>query len=330
MNVTYDKDPPESLEDFFCEFVLSKFGVKGDVSWQRHVQTDPDSFLHVFLQNGVRYALAFDDYPGGFSVDGEPFVKAVQLENGDKELYVEATSKYVENVTGGFMLFQIMNEEAFDTHLMYLELEYAKLRKEWQSSARSLVAVARDVLQLAETAAANHDTGSLYAVRNIIDAFCYLNAKDNSIDIETLKEYVDILHDAEFGYEMHDEADKKRVGDEVYKYLSHEAQLNVLSNKYVAQNLGQTVTLVTAMYAKHEGDAVNGTSIAILMDGKEVEYPNEHFLREEIERYFAEHSYLRDVNIAHHMPPQLGDYTLVQGSEEVNVLFRRELPYVAF
>lgn len=337
MNIDYpgikgkDFSTPATLESVYAEFILPIFGINKPVMWQRHVQTDPDNFVHVFAVDEVYYALAFDDYPSGFSVDGEPFVKAMRLENGDKIAHVGTNGqRYIENVTGAFMLFQVLDDVKFEAYINFLEIEYTKLQANWHQHSVVILDVSRDIIQLAETAALNHDKAALYSLQQIIEAFLMVDAHDTSVSLDPLKEYVTILLDAEFGYEVYDEAEKERAQARVYATLAAGTEHTVTALRYAAQHLGQTVTLVTAMYAKKEGDTTSGTSVTLLFDGGIITYPAEHFLDDELKNYFANNPYIAASNIAYHMPEQLQDYRLVAGSVEARWVFRRELEYVSF
>lgn len=320
-----------NLELFFQDFVLPEFGIAESVTWERHLKTHPDNFLHMFTIGEVKYALAFDDYPSSFSVGHDKSVKSIKLSNGEEVLHVSASlNKYVENITGAFMLFQVTDAEPFEVLLNYLEASYRKLQKKWQSESRDVIVIARDVLQLAETAAQNHDSGALYSLKNLVETFNGLEVEDNDIHIGLLNEYIDILLDEMFGYEDYTEEDKTRVQGEVYQSLSSETQDSINIQKYDVTNLGQTVRLLTAMYSKENAGKTEGISITIIFDGDEVRYPLYHFIDDELKKYFAENAYIVKSNVHEHMPETLKDYRLVAGSVEVRDVFKRELEYISY
>src|SRR5690606_2467619 len=95
----------------------------------------------------------------------------------------------------------IINESSFANLLDYVQASYEQLQRKWHSEPGQLVTVARDILQLAETASKNHDSTALYSIENILNMFIYLDAQDDTVDIDTLREYIQTLLDAEFGYE---------------------------------------------------------------------------------------------------------------------------------
>lgn len=335
MKITYNKKLPQTisnnfLEEYYEEFILPQFNLEGSPKWKRHTHTGPDNSLHTFSIGSVRYALAFDDYPSGFSVDGESFVHAMRCKNGDNTLYVEVKDdKYIEGLTGYFMLFQVADDKAFDTQMDYLELAYKHIQEEWEGDSKQLVSVTRDMLQLAETAVANKDWQSLHSISNLIDAFDTLDALNNDATFSDLKEYVRTLDDTELGYTVDEDA-RKRARANVYSQLSKETQYHITASRYAAQNLGTTVTLVTAMYAEKTTDMTSGTSVFIVIDNGVFVYPLNHFLDDELKNYFRKHPEVNKANIKSLMPHQLGKYTLVEGLTEVRQLFRRELDYIAW
>jgi hypothetical protein len=320
---------PPDLETYYQDTILPEVGIKQPVVWERHVKTDPDSFLHIFTAGDVKYALAFDDYPGGFSVDQDTSVKPMQLTNGEKILHVNTeNAKYIENITGAFMLFQVVNADGFEKLIKYLEVSYENLQRQWRSESRSTITIARDILQLAETASSNHDSSALHSLQNLMETFVYLDVEDNTVEIALLGDYIKILLDAEFDYEFYTPEDKKKVQAEIYKTLSREAQNTIAIQKYEAGNLEQTVRLVNAMYARHRGEMTEGIAIAIVFEGERITYPLDHFMNSELKKYFAENAYITKNNIEHHMPEMLQDYRLVKGSVLVQDIFPRELEYI--
>ena len=319
------------LDVFFQDFILPEFGIEQPVVWERHIQTDPDNFLHTFTVGDVKYALAFDDYPSGFSVERDDSVKSMKLSNGEEVLNISSPfDKYAENITGAFMLFQVIDQEAFNVLLNYLEASYRKLRKKWQSDQNSLVVIARDVLQLAETASENHDMGALYSLLNIVETFNGLEVEDNTVEIGLLKEYVEILLDTEFDDECFTPEDKDSVRDGIYKTLSIEVQDLLDIQKYEAKALGRTIRLVTAMYSRVKADVTEGISARVLFDGNEISYPSHHFIDDELKKYFAENTYIGKDSIEQNMPQTLGDYRLVAGSVQIHDIFPRELDYISY
>lgn len=319
------------MEKFYEEFVLPEFSITSRPVWGQHIKTHPDNFLHMFTVGDVSYALAFDDYPSGFSVDNDESVRSVKLPDGDEILTINTEDgAYTENITGSFMLFQIINEPAFARLLDYVQASYDQLQRKWHGESERVVAVGRDILQLAETATKNHDVGALYAVENIIDTLIHLDAQDNTVDIETLREYVKVLLDAEFGYEFHTEEDKDRLAGELYKSLSVDLQNTMHIRKYEVENLGMTERLVSAMYAKKEGEATKGISVAVVFTNESRRYPLDHFINEDLEQYFRDNSFIGKDNIEHLMPKELQGYRLVEGSVLVRDIFARELGSITF
>lgn len=228
------------------------------------------------------------------------------------------------------MLFQVVDPDGFEQLVDYVEASYSKLQRQWRNEQRDIVAIARDVLQLAETASRNHDSSMLYSLQNIVEAFVRLDVDDNTIPIDLLEEYVKILLDAEFAYEFYTPEDKKRVGDEIYKLLSKEVRDTIKIQKYETSTLGQTVRLVSAMYAKVEGNTTKGMSVTIIFEGEKMTYPTDHFANSELRKYFSENSHVNRNNIEHHMPKLLHGYRLVEGSVCVQDVFPRELEYISY
>ncbi len=335
MKIIYDKKLPsdvssEFLEKYYTNFILPLFNLKGTLKWKRHIQTGPDSFMHTFLIGDIQHVLVFEDYPSGFELNGEKYVHVLHCKNGDELLLVDnPDGKYVENVTGAFMLFQVLDDEEFDVQTNYLELSFKHLRDEWENESKHLVAVTRDILQLAETAAANKDWKSLYSISNLIKAFDTLDAFNNDISFSELKTYVDTLDDTELRYSF-DEKNRKHARDAVYSRLSREAQYQITSSKYTAQNLGTTVTLVTATYAQKTADVTSGVSVVIVIDNGFFTYPMNHFLDPELQDYFRNNPDIDKIYSALSMPYRLSEYTLVEGSVDIQQLFRRELEHISW
>lgn len=333
MKIIYDKKlshdiTNEFLEKYYTKFILPLFNIKSAPKWQRHIRTSPDSFMHTFSIEGIRYVLVFEDYPSGFGFNGEKYVHVLHCKNGDKMLLVDnPDGTYIENITGAFMLFQVLDDKAFNLQVDYLELSFKRLCDEWESEPKQLVAVTRDILNLAETAAMNKDGESLHSISNLVKAFDTLNVFNNDISFSELKMYVDTLDDTEMGYSF-DEKIRKHARDAVYSRLSLEAQYRVALSKYTAQNLGTTVTLVTAMYAQKTANVTSGVSVAIVIDNGIFTYPMNHFLDSELQDYFRNNPDIEEVLSAYEMPHHLGEYTLVEGSVDVRQLFRRELKYI--
>ena len=318
------------LESYYEEAVLPHYGLIGACVWESHVQTHPDNYIHIFAHKSARYVLAYDDYPSGFSVGGDNSVQALRLADGAEVLTTQTSGESFEmNVLGSFMLFRIVDDTAFDSLVNYLKIEYKKLQQKW-SGQGGLVVIARDILQLAETASANQDTSALYALQNIVDSFEMHDIQDNTVDIGLLRKYIDTLLDAEFGYEMYDKGTKERTAKQVYKELSRDAEYHITATKYEARQLENMVTLVSALYGKEENGITSGITAVVLFDGDTIEYPLKHFINDELKHYFADNAYVSSANVKYHMPEKLGDYKLVEGSVEVQRIFRRELGYINF
>ena len=327
----YHQNPNDKqLEQHYEKVVLPLYGITEGIAWESHAQTGPDNFIHVFAYGEARYVLAYDDYPSGFSVDSDNSVKALRTESGSDILTINAENGYFEmNVIGSFMLFRVVDDMAFDSLSHYLQVEYKKLQEQWRGS-NGTVAVARDILQLAETASLNHDRDGLYALQNIVDSYVTCNVSDASIDLELLKKYIDILLDAEWDYEFHDETTKDMMAKEVYQSLSREANYQIIAHKYQASQLGEMVTLVSAIYGKEENSITAGITAVMLFDGDEIHYPLKHFINADLQEYFANSPFITANNIEYHLPETLQDYKLVEGSVEIRKIFRRELAYITF
>lgn len=321
----------DELEQYYQDIILPAFNIAGRVVWDRHIKTNPDNFLHFFTVGDKRYVLAFDDYPNGFSIAHEPCVKSIKLASGEEILRIDnGDAPYKENVAGSFMLFQVLDADQLERVVDYLEVSYDELQKKWHSKSSQTVVIARDILQLAETASQNHDTSALYAIRSVLQGFSMLDVEDNTVAISLLDTYVSILIDAEFGYEFHTADDKENVKDEIYRSLSREIQHTIVRQKYYASTLGQTVRLVSAIYAKVEGTVTSGTTVAIVFEGEKITYPRDHMLNSMVDAYFAEHTDISRHNIEGRMPETLQDYQLVKGSIEVFDVFPRELEYISY
>ena len=331
INKPYLQNPDDKqLEQYYEKTILPFYRITEGIAWESHTQTGPDNFIHVFAYGESRCVLAYDDYPSGFSVDSDNSVKALRTESGSDILTVNAANSYFEmNVIGSFMLFRVVDDMAFDSLSRYLQIEYKKLQEQWRGT-NGTVAVARDILQLAETASLNHDRSGLYALQNIVGSYITCSISDASIDLELLKKYIDILLDAEWGYEFHDEATRDMVSKEVYQALSREADYQVTAHKYQASHLGEMVTLVSAIYGKEENGTTAGITAVMLFDGDEIHYPLKHFINADLQEYFANSPFITANNIEHHLPETLQDYKLVEGSVEIRKIFRRELAYITF
>ena len=327
----YDGPTDIPFQQYFQDFVLPAFGITGTVGWQRHVQTDPDNFVHTFTVGGTRYALAFDDFPSGFSVEHSKFVHTIRYSKTNDVLAVRhENGKYFENVTGYFMLFEVTHDQDFDAYMEYLEMEYFDLRKRWDEEQKTFITVSRDIVQLAQVASINHDTASLYSLRNIISGYMHVEAIDNNLNFSVLHEYVEVLIDKEFGYEMYDESELKKREDQIFAELGREPNHVIAKSRQVASSMGQMVTLIAAMYIKRDKNTTSGTSIALVADNTVIEYPMNHFLDDELREYFANNSYINESNIEQHLPTNLGEYSLVEGSVEIRHIFRRELGHISF
>lgn len=325
-----------SLEDYYENFVLPRFGVSQDIAWQHHVQTNPDNFVHIFTADDQLYALAFDDYPSGFSIRNKPFAEAIKCEGGNEVLAVHDTGdEYSANRTGYFMLFKVTNSQDFYGYLSFLESNFYDSRHGWGAKPENLVMVSRDIVELARVASANHDAPSLYMLGNIVDGFMDADAKDNNLEFTLLRQYIEVLMDKEYGFEEYSAEDLKQVEEEIFEKLADGSNWTIANGKFAAANLGQTVTLVGAMYAKRDDKNTYGASIALLIDDGEVKYPRSHFLDDELRAHFArvtneERFKINGHNIAQLMPKKLGDYSLVDGSVEMQEIFRRELKYMSW
>lgn len=320
---------PEDLEAYYSENILPIYGITQEPTWEHHIQTDPDSFLHLFTIGETRYALAFDDYPSGFSVGGEAAVTTVKTKDGAEILAVSSPyDKYIENAFGYFKLFKVTDDAEFVSLVAYLENDYKKLLDKWHQESRHIVSISRDILQLAETASANHDGTALYSLGNFVGTLIFLDAVDNNIDLTKLAEYIKILNDAEFGYETYSEEQKERLAEEIYRTLAHDAIATIMHKEYAAKNLGQPLTLASAIYVKQDGDATSGITVNLFFDKSGVVYPRDHFINEEVKQYMLLHPYISEMDIADNMPETLRDYRLVAGSVTTQKIFRRELEYI--
>lgn len=321
----------EELESYFVEHILPHYGITQQVQWQSHIKTHPDNFLHVFTVKDTRYALAFDDYPSGFSIDGEKFIHAIKDENGIELLSVSSPdSKYAENITGYFKLFRIINDGEFSNHVSFLINQYEKLLDEWQNDSKHLVSLSRDLLQMAEIASANHDTTTLHSINNFVDTLIHLDAVDNSIDLAKISQYISILIDAEYGYELYSEEQRKQISQDIYSILSREVSSSIKNLEYGIKNLGQTLVLVNAMYARQDGDVTSGITVSLLVDERGVSYPRNHFVNDEIKLYMLRNPHISVKNIEDNMPESLAGHRLVEGSVSTQKIFRRELGYISF
>lgn len=334
MNKAYEESTvfDGNLETYFESFILPEFGIDAGVAWMKHVRIGPDSFLHIFSVDKAKYALVFDDYYSGESkVDRDESIERVKLANGEAVLQVTGVSgRYIENVTGAFRLFMVKDEQTFSTFVNYLESSFETLQKQWREESRDIVVIARDVLQIAETASQNHDVGMLYSIQNIIDSLVSLDVDDNSVSIELLQTYVKILIDAEFGREFYEASDKNRVSKEIYSLLAKDVQRTLNVQKYKATNLGKTVKHVSAMYARVKGNNTEGVTIALTCDDEGIHYPVSHFLNKELEKYFNENQYIGRNNIEYHLPDMLKDYRLVEGSIFAQDVFPQELEHISY
>lgn len=228
------------------------------------------------------------------------------------------------------MLFQVINAVEFEKLVNYLEASYSKLQRQWISESGTPVAIADDILQLAETASQNHDINALHSLKNIVKTFSNLKVDDNYVKIQILEEYIKILIDEEFDYEFYTANDKKRIRNEIYKDLSKEAQDTITIQKYESETFKQTVRLVSAMYAKRGKSVNEGISVAIVFKGNEIQYPKNHFINAELKKYFIKNTYITEQNVKYHMPEMLQDYRLVEGSIWIRDIFPRELMYISF
>lgn len=188
--------------------------------------------------------------------------------------------------------------------------------------------IARDILQLAETASLNGDVSNIFAVQGVLMSLEYMDAKDETVDLALLQKYVDVLENELLGEIKKESPKKQQLHEQIYAKLSERNQADINAKKYAAEHLPETVVLVTAMYAKRDAGATNGTSIAILVDGSTIEYPMQHFLDDKLREYFKDNPHINDLNIHQLMPERLGDYVLVEGSEDARRVFRRELGYI--
>lgn len=323
----------EELESWYEEFLLPLFGIDTKVTWLSHTQTDPDNYVHAFRAGDRAYALAFDDYPSGFSDLQKPngFTKVMRTIENTTMLHLESPhDPYSVNAYGYFMLFEITDQGEFDTRMNYLHGTYT----EWHNQSSDEVQttfVARDILELAETASFNKDSSALYRIGSIIDAFIEHGIEDGTVEMKLLKEYVHILEDAEYGYEVTSPEQRKAVGDKLYEALSKESQFAVAKVKYAAEDPGTIATLVTAAYARKEKGVTNGVTAAFVMQEKDIAFPlPDGILVPSLKKYFAENDFIQESNIEHHLPNTLGDYTLVEGTPEIRRIFLRELPYIYF
>lgn len=318
------------LTAFFEKNIMPLYEIEGVLEWHASIQTNPDSYIHGFTLKGTRYALAYDDYPGGFSVYGDACVQPMKLADGHEVLHVATDDNRFEmNITGSFMLFRVIDEKDFDNRLKYLEMKYAKLLEEWHGSGGT-VAIARDIVQIAETAACNHDTTTLYSLQNIVDAYVTYDIQDNTVDMSLLKEYIDILTDSEVGYELYDQATKDTISKQLYKSLSREPNHQVAAAKYLAEDIGEAITLVSAVYGKETKGTTSGITAVFTISGSDIEYPLEHFINSELKNYFANNHLISASNIQYHMPEMLAEYKLVKGTVETKKIFKRELQYISF
>ncbi|MGO3702195.1 MAG: hypothetical protein ACTJG2_03350 [Candidatus Saccharimonadales bacterium] len=313
----------------------------------QYICITPDSFLWKIASDETVYYLYVEDYieglvsvresvaayaPEGVVLTFLPAKKSVALENStsDQEASIHQPSGKEHEIatfsreSGYDSVFLMKSDEAVNDVIS----DHAKF-KEMAYDYRS-VPIARDVLQLAETASLNHDSAALYSVQQLVGTFQFFNDKDAIVSIDDLKLYIDILLDAEYDYEFHSETERKQVGDALYRQLSRQAQDTITANKHTAKELHQTVVLVTAMYAKREADMTRGTSIALIVSGDSFEYPKNHFLNDELRTYLKENAYISEMNIQYHIPEQLDDYMLVEGSEETRRIFRRELGHISW
>ena len=329
----YKDDPLKvsDLDDYFQTFILPEFGNFASVEWQDHMQTHPDNFIHIFMSGGKKYVLAFDDYPSGFSIEGDTSVEVIGLSDEENFLHVITQSdKYAENVTGYFMLFSVVNATQFDTTIAYLRASYEQLQRKWISESKHTVLVARDVLYLAETAAKNNDSRALYSLRNIIDLLASTDAEDTDVPLDLLRTYLDHIDDTDEGYQTYTKEEKEQAAADVYSRLSKEVSDTLTIQKYNTAHPGGTVKLVSAMYVKTTNTTTEGISIRILLSDDDIQYPTDHFINDALRHYFEQNPQINRHNIAHNMPDTLQDYRLVEGSLYDREVLLRELAYIAY
>lgn len=324
-----DLDVP--IEKYFDTFVLPLYGVNHSGRWLAHYQTDPDSFVHIFTYDNEAYALAYDDYPSEFSISDEDFVEPVKLPNGAYILSVtHPQNKFAINIIGHFILFKILDKNKFDIRISQLVDEYEEWSAEAGFNTKTLISVASDVLYLAENASQNKDAYSLYALSNITDALIFANAQDNNIDLQDLRQYIEYLSNTDPYYKTHDPQDEEELREKIYSSLSASTNEHLQKQRQIAKKLGPPIQLITVMYARHDGKDTEGTSITIVTDGDDIQFPVSHFLNKELRAYLADNLYITARNIDDNFPSELGDFTLVEGSISVRKILRQELAYVSF
>ncbi len=323
----------KELESWYEAFLLPLFAVEGTVTWLSHTQTDLDNYVHAFNVGDRAYALAFDDYPSGFSdlQKSTSFTKVMRTIENTTMLQLESPyDRYTVNASGYFMLFEITDQHEFDTRMNYLHRMYIEWQNQHEEVSRT-VYVARDILRLAENASFNNDSLALYGIASILDAFIDNGVEDGVVEMKLLKEYIQILMDAEDGYEVTDPEQQKTVRDTLYKALSKDTQFAVTKVKYIAEDPGSMVTLVTAAYARKEKNVTSGVTAAFVMQDTTVTFPlPDGILVPLLKEYLAENDYIQESNIKYHLPDMLGEYTLVEGTPEIRRIFSRELPYINF
>lgn len=324
-----DLDIP--IEKYFDTFILPFYDIHHSGHWLAHYQTSPDSFVHVFTYDNKTYALTYDDYPSGFSVSDEDFAKPIKLPNDAYILSVtNPQNNFAINIIGHFVLFKILDKDKFNARISQLVDEYKEWSAEAELNTKTLVSVSRDALRLAENASHNEDTHSLYALSNIIDALIFANAQDNSIDLQDLRQYVEYLSDTDPHYKSHDLKDEEELRKKIYSNLGASTNENLQKQRKFAKKLGSPIQLITVMYVRHTGKDTEGTSITIITDGDEIQFPASHFLDTELREYLADNPYIVPHNIKDNFPGELGDFTIVEGSIAVRKILRQELAYISF
>jgi|GEM_PF-146884 len=338
LSVTIPKELPVNMNPVMIErhyslFMLPLFGIVDDIHWQQHIKTGPDNFLHCFISMGERYVLAYDDYPSGFSnlVKNES-VEILRTKEGATVVRVHSGERgnFILNVTGSFMLFRVNNEQGFEEHARREMAEYNAWQNE-QVEKDGKIAVARDILQLAETAALNEDYPSLGALNNLICVLRNAGFRDEAVDIDLLSEYVCMLPEDDSHYSLYSREQVEETRDKIYRSLARSIQNTINARRHEEKYLGEMTTLVSAMYAQKEKDVTRGISAIVLVKDKTFEYPLEdHRLNKLLARHFAENSRISESNIKYNMPKHIDGYDLVAGTVEVRRVFRRELDYITF
>ena len=193
------------------------------------------------------------------------------------------------------------------------------------------ITVARAIIRIGDAARNANDYSLLGALHEMVEQLSQHDVKDADVDMDLLLEYVEAVYGCDYCRVGDGKDSVDKLTTKINQQLTRRGQAQMEAIDQSVLKFEPMIHLVTAAYAKNEGGATAGFSIALIInqDGS-VDLPREHFLNAELLDYFSANQPFHWGSAGHDLPSKLHGYHLVADSVEVQEILPRELEAMSF